>query len=72
MVIGQEMDHLSTVSGTKITKHIEPRPPTPGSIPSKAEVPIHADLEAPMAEPSFIAWKESAVPIVEEPLLQEV
>lgn len=45
--------------------------PTLESIPSEEEAPIQGDLEAPIAEPMPIVLKESAIPIVEEPLLQE-
>lgn len=43
--------------------------PTLESIPSEEEAPIQGDLEAPIAEPMPIVLKESAIPIVEEPLL---
>lgn len=69
MLTGQEMEPLSPVSWTKIIKHVKPSTPTAESFPFEGEVPIQEDLEAPVAEPAFIALKESAVPIVEEPSL---
>lgn len=71
VVAAKEMEPLSPVLRTEIIKDIEWPTSALEPIPFKAEVPIQDDLEAPVAEPAPIAWKESAVLIVEEPSLQK-